>query len=808
MAGEFGTVLRRLRKRAGLTQEEVEGRSGIGVRTIRDLENGARSNPRMDTVRRLADGLGLGSEERQRLLDAAVRGRRSGIADTADAPEPGTGTGLTPEPGTGARPEESGAAPTAPPTVPPSTPASTPSAAPSAAPRRPGSAARDALADAAGQLAEAVAARWRREEEHRGIHDPYPLPVRWTAADARLTDHWANIRCLPPGSTGEPLDLSGQVEVIADIYRTIPSGRLVVLGRSGSGKTVLTLRFVLDHLETRTPDEPVPVVFSIGAWNPTAVTLREWLAERLTRDHPGTAARGPGGVSLAEGLVDSGHVLPVLDGFDEMADGLRRPALEALNRTTLPLVLTSRPAEYAAAVGETDVLTAAAPVELADLTLPDLDHYLRRTTVRPDPADPSAGLWDAVLKRLGAPEPEPSAVRLAAVLSTPLMVSLVRTVYSDPRGPDPAELLDAGRFRSEKGLEEHLLDSFLPTVYRPRPGVEQPDPERARRWLGYLAHHLTERGTPDLAWWRLDTALGGTPRTLVTALVTGVVIGLVDASVAAAVHGVLVGALLDGAVVGLVAGIAFGLVNWFTYTVRGKEVAPSAVRFRIRGGTSETTFWTAGPRLVIGMLGGGLFGFVYAFVTSVLYTYDRNGGSGGLAAAVRPGLVDGTAFGLVFSAGTGVAFALLGRLETPLDIRSAVSPRGVLDADRRTATVRLAVWTAVFATVIGVGTEIAVELLQGYPGRLALNNTNSLTTGVISGLGGALGYLLSLTAWGQWCLLTRLWLPLTGRLPWALVGFLDDAYRRGVLRQAGAVHQFRHARLQSHLAQAYRGRQG
>jgi hypothetical protein len=30
--------------------------------------------------------------------------------------------------------------------------------------------------------------------------------------------------------------------------------------------------------------------------------------------------------------------------------------------------------------------------------------------------------------------------------------------------------------------------------------------------------------------------------------------------------------------------------------------------------------------------------------------------------------------------------------------------------------------------------------------------------------------------------------------------FLDDAYRRGVLRQGGAAYQFRHARLQDHLA--------
>jgi hypothetical protein len=40
----------------------------------------------------------------------------------------------------------------------------------------------------------------------------------------------------------------------------------------------------------------------------------------------------------------------------------------------------------------------------------------------------------------------------------------------------------------------------------------------------------------------------------------------------------------------------------------------------------------------------------------------------------------------------------------------------------------------------------------------------------------------------------------------ARVEAVEDAYRRGVLRQAGAVYQFRHIRLQHHLAHAYRHR--
>ncbi len=73
-------------------------------------------------------------------------------------------------------------------------------------------------------------------------------------------------------------------------------------------------------------------------------------------------------------------------------------------------------------------------------------------------------------------------------------------------------------------------------------------------------------------------------------------------------------------------------------------------------------------------------------------------------------------------------------------------------------------------------------------------------------MGSALSYMFCFTAWGQWVILCRVWLPLTGRLPWNTVAFLEYAYHRGVLRQSGAVYQFRHFRLQEHLNQHYRKR--
>jgi predicted ATPase/DNA-binding XRE family transcriptional regulator len=67
----FATLLRRHRLASGLTQEALAERAGLSTRGVQDLERGVRVAPRAETVRLLADALGLSAETRAGLIAAA-----------------------------------------------------------------------------------------------------------------------------------------------------------------------------------------------------------------------------------------------------------------------------------------------------------------------------------------------------------------------------------------------------------------------------------------------------------------------------------------------------------------------------------------------------------------------------------------------------------------------------------------------------------------------------------------------------------------------------------------------------------------
>ncbi|MCC3774648.1 NACHT domain-containing NTPase, partial [Streptomyces sp. UNOB3_S3] len=354
---------------------------------------------------------------------------------------------------------------------------------------------------AADALAEAVEGQWAREAQLRRLQDPAPLDVGWSTLGPPLADHRENVlrgRPLPA-----PRDGDRRLARIVEVFTALPSRRLVVLGEPGAGKTILAVQFVLGMLAVRRPGGPVPVLFPLAGWDPGAVSLREWLAERLAAEYRPLAAVVDDR-TLARELLDSGFVLAVLDGFDELPQPAHGDAVRRLNAELddrLPVLLTCRTAAWTRAVASGDVLTAAEVVRLDPLDPDTARTYLERTA-RPD--EHGSTVWTSILRV----PPEP----LAEVLRTPLMVALARTVYEDA-SRDPAELANTTRFPTARSIEEHLLDAFVPAAFSDTHDSHRRtwQPDAAHRWLRRLAldlgSHDGTHGTWRLAWWQLPAAM-------------------------------------------------------------------------------------------------------------------------------------------------------------------------------------------------------------------------------------------------------------------------------------------------------------
>ena len=71
----FGARLRGFRAQAGLSQEALAERAGLGLATLKALERDQRSRPHPHTLALLADALGLAPPDRAVLLDSTRRAR-------------------------------------------------------------------------------------------------------------------------------------------------------------------------------------------------------------------------------------------------------------------------------------------------------------------------------------------------------------------------------------------------------------------------------------------------------------------------------------------------------------------------------------------------------------------------------------------------------------------------------------------------------------------------------------------------------------------------------------------------------------
>jgi len=623
---------------------------------------------------------------------------------------------------------------------------------------QPGHSVEETVREQVTALSAQVDADWELERRNRRLYDGPRMAVRWqTAAGSDRTTR-----------LGNALAEQGHLDQLtARFGHHVRAGRLswlVVTGERGAGKSAgcVLLALELSGRNQAAPATPlVPVLFQLSSWKPTC-SLSRWMTDELLANHPALfdfpeAHRR----EVADRIVGQ-HVLPVLDGLDEMQDptaALRIIEEELAGRS---FVLGCRSEAFATA-NAGNVLRQAVIVRLQPLRADEARAILLRN-VPGDGHDVLAPLVATLDGDPGGP--------VAEALRTPFILSLAVALRGEPL---PAELLAVAGPDAVDRVERHLLGTFVDKAYprAPETGRGAVSADDARRYLGFLARHA-DPVTGRLEWWRLHLAV---PRAVFLAY--AVCVAGVACSALAAGFFAFFGLPWLGFWIGLTAGVAGALVVELV-----PQDDPRRARPRLRSVRAPA------PNALLRTLGFGLTGGAACGVIAwFLYESPRYVVIGGLL--------------------SGLTYAAARYVSEPVDPMDAVTPVSLLRTDRAAVS---------YAWLLGgipgalTGAYLGAALPTGHRTPqldhvAAVQDLSPAVLALLGAIGGCglsaagLGLMaLGSSAWGRF-IPTRAWLHARRSTPRELMAFLEDARRRGVLRQINGYYEFRHDLLLRHLAE-------
>jgi hypothetical protein len=364
---------------------------------------------------------------------------------------------------------------------------------------------------------------WPGQVPHAGFR---PLDVPW----AQVTN----------GSTIADGPASTNVAGLAKWLRDHPTGRLLIRGEAGTGKSVFARQLMAELLQDREQEDQVPVFLPLWSWDPDQHGLNDsgkhglndWIKWRIGQAYPELGEVATYGPTAIADLVDQGRVLPVLDGLDALPQECRHAVLT--NREFMSqarLIVT----------GRTDVFEQVRDfvvIEPGPVDYGKAEEFLREVTGGTDVMGAiKAQFRDAADRDFKDAMSDPRIIYLASIVYRP-------GVKDDSPAQD-ADTEPALRNRIEQFLIGRLIPALLPAEgpwSRRFPWY----PSGAEPWLRFLAEQdlrdpgergrptgLDDPGTSRIAWWNLHRAVDFLRdyQALLRGLVAGIVVFAVTAAI-------------------------------------------------------------------------------------------------------------------------------------------------------------------------------------------------------------------------------------------------------------------------------------
>jgi hypothetical protein len=627
-------------------------------------------------------------------------------------------------------------------------------------------------------------------------------------------------RPLPPGTS------------IVQVYDQA-DGRLLILGQPGMGKTTLLLQLTRTLLERAERDTlaPLPVVFVLSSWARKRQPLATWLAEELRVRYQVSNA-------IAQQWISGQHILPLLDGLDEVASNARVACVEAINtyikeqldQKHVPLVVSCRSQECANLATRVALQKA---VSILPLSKEQVEKYLERGGKR----------VEAIRQALR----EDST--LAEMARTPLLLSVFVLAYLDA----PLKELPLGYSREES--LESFFTTYVRRMLRRRGVLRSGSRKQAIEWLTFLAKQMQRYNQTVFSVETLQADGLSKRQEIVYTFSYPLRIGLLFFLVVGLITG-LGNGLTDqyGFGTGMGDGLGFGaLIAFFAMLftlIRPVETLAENFRLKTRSSSAPPTSrpsWIIRPKEVLtldwswkairfGLLCGlvpalliGLLlipgGFVLAFSTE-------------LAAIIMIPIARAVSKSRSFQRiplrlkedwsriWRKYRFWLLGALAAVLAFLIAITP-----ASRTAALIiGLPVWMIASVLKIAAGSPLLDRTYVRPNEGIRRSGRNGLILGLIVTCGLALpinlvswlyfhtsisitlfelliglttglafGLYFGLDAYLQHFFL-RFWLWLLDALPWKIVSFLDEMAERILLRRIGGSYIFVHRYLLDYFA--------